>query len=116
MKKLLFYLATCIGFTLMIFGAYETYLELLKLAKYSKLKSMAAPVTTEYGSSIKVFENNIWKSFLLWAIISIIGWIIIFYSDKFFSRKRWINDEYAPMIIIILLAIPAYYFFSAFNN
>lgn len=111
MRKILFYFTTVLGIFLLFFGLYSTYETFLECLMYSKLKDTGLMVITKYGTSIWEFEKNVWKMFLLFAVISAIGCSIAYLGDKYLSKKRWVNDEYALItIIMLLMAIPAYYF------
>ena len=110
MRKTLFYFTTVLGIFLLVFGLYGTCQTFLECLMYSKLKDTGLMVITKYGTSIWEFEKNVWKVFSLWALISVIGWIIACLGDKYFNKKRWIKVEYTLIVMIYLIAIPVYYF------
>ncbi|KQN32361.1 hypothetical protein ASE92_17295 [Pedobacter sp. Leaf41] len=115
MKKTLSYFLTLLGLIIIAFGIFLTFNELKLVLKYSSLQKANPDQTilTQYGTTASSYLNQAWKSLAIWASLTLIGWIIIYYSDKFLKTKRWINDEYAPLFVIAILALPVYYFFSS---
>ncbi|WP_421942424.1 hypothetical protein [Pedobacter sp.] len=115
MKKFFFYTLNLLGLLLIVFGLFLTFNEFKLILKYSSLIKdyPNQTILTQYGSTANSYLDSAWKSLAIWGLFTLLGWIIIYYSDKFLKGKRWINDEYAPFIVIAILALPVYYFFSS---
>lgn len=117
MKTILFYLLLIIGISISMFGIYATYKDLKTTWTYNKAQedNPDKVIISPYNTTMADYNKTIWKSLVLWAIFTFIGWMIIYYSDKFINKGNWINDEFAPIIVIAIFAIPVYYFFSSIN-